>query len=101
MSKNVFVIKAAAYLNPVFKKIVPVTFIEVTGPNSKELIETALGEKSRGDVDQNAEGTGHIVTGLSEKAMLLALENLALVDAGQPPQRKKAAAEAEDAAQAS
>lgn len=104
MSKNSFAIRAAVMFHPIFKKTVPVTYLEVTGPDAKTIVESALGEKSRGDVQPNAEGTGLIVTGLSEKAAMLALENCALVDAGESPQRKTAAAkddDASDAAQAS
>jgi len=99
MSKNEYALKSAAYNHPVFRKVVPTTYIEVTGPDAKQMLDAALGQKSRGDVTPNATGNGFIVTGLSEKAAILAMENLALVDAGEEPQRK-AAPDKDDDAQA-
>ena len=101
MAKNTYSIRSAAYMHPVFKKVVPTTYLEVTGSDARDMLEKALGAKSRGDVAPNAEGNGFIVTGLSEKAVILALENLALVDSGEEPQRKAAPEKDDDTSQAS
>ena len=93
MSKNSFGIFADAVLMKRLGKVVPFTFLEVTGPDAKAIVDAALGEKSRGDVTPNAAGTGYTVSGLSEKAALLALENCALVDVGEPAQGRKVEAE--------
>lgn len=99
MSKNSFSIRATVMFHPIFKKTTPVTYLEVTGPDAKSIVEQALGEKSRGDVENHPEiAGGYIVTGLSEKAAVLALENCALVDAGEPPQRKTVAPASDDSA---
>lgn len=86
-SKNTYAIVAAVY--PAFGKVMAATALEVTGPDTKAILDQALGAKSRGDRNPNGAGTGEIVTGLSEKALVLALENCALVDAGYAPQGRK------------